>query len=336
MLSYILFLLGFIALIKGADFLVVGAATLARHFRISDLVIGLTIVAFGTSAPELAVSLFANLQGNTELAVGNILGSNIANILLILGVAAIIHPLVVQRNTVWKEIPFSLLAALVLAFVANDSLIDQAPRSAITRIDGLILLAFLVIFLYYVYGIARISPVSSTVKERIIPEEEAALASSSATSKGEFILWKSLSLVVSGLVGLVAGGKWIVDGAIEITELFGVSQSLIGLTVVAIGTSLPELATSALAAYRKNADIAVGNAVGSNILNIFWILGTSAVIQPLPFQSKNNLDVLVAIVASLLLFSAVFVNKHRVINRSTGIGFIIIYLTYITFLVIQG
>jgi cation:H+ antiporter len=331
MLTYLLFLLGFVALIKGADFLVAGAAALARQFKISDLVIGLTVVAFGTSAPELAVSLLASLQGSTQLAIGNILGSNIANILLILGVAAIIHPLVVHRNTVWKEIPFSLLAVLVLAFVANDALIDDAPRSAITRIDGLILISFLLIFLYYVFGIARSTPPSSPAKPETTKSDSIA-----PVPKSEPDTWKSIFLVVVGLAGLVAGGNWIVDGAIEIAGLFGVSQSLIGLTVVAIGTSLPELATSALAAYRKNADIAVGNAVGSNILNIFWILGTSALIQPLPFQSQNNLDVVVAILASVLLFSAVFVNKHRVITRPTGILFVTIYVSYIIFLVIQG
>ena len=276
-------------LIKGADYLVTGASSLAFKLGIAPLVIGLTIVAFGTSAPELIVNLLASFSGNTDIAIGNILGSNIVNILVILGVSAIIYPLTVRKSTVWKEIPFALLAVVVLAFLASDALIDGAATSWLTRIDGLILISFFAIFLYYIVGIAKQSPEDTLEKP------------------ADLSLMRSGLLILVGLIGLVVGGKWIVDGAIVFAQSLGVSQALIGLTIVAIGTSLPELATSVVAAYKKNTDIAVGNIVGSNILNIFWILGISAFITPLPFAPVMTIDILVTLFASLLLFLALFV-----------------------------
>lgn len=233
MLTYILFIIGFVILIKGANLLVDGAASIANKLKISSIVIGLTIVAFGTSAPEFIVNIFASVQGNTEIAIGNILGSNIANILLILGISAIIYPLATQKNTVWKEIPLSLLTAILLGVLVNDTLIDGGTFSGLTRIDGIVLLSFFLIFLYYTFGIAKVSGENSDLEIKQLSN------------------LKSTIYIVGGLLGLVIGGKWIVDGAIKIAELFNVSQSLIGLTVVAIGTSLPELATSAVAAYKR-------------------------------------------------------------------------------------
>jgi cation:H+ antiporter len=233
MLLYILFVLGFIVLIKGADLLVDGASSIAKKLDVSDLIIGLTVVAFGTSAPELFVNLLASLDGNTDLAIGNILGSNIANILLILGVASIIYPITVQKSTIWKEIPFSLLAALAMGVLANDRLIDGKSFSELSRSDGLILFGFFSIFLYYIVEVGR-----KTVSTK---DDEVKQLST----------LKSIVFILIGLIGLVLGGKWIVDGAIAMTSDFGVSQSFVGLTVVAIGTSLPELATSAVAAYKK-------------------------------------------------------------------------------------
>ena len=276
MLTYILFIVGFIFLVKGADLLVDGAAAFAKKFKISTLVIGLTIVAFGTSAPELVVNIFASISGNSEIAIGNILGSNIANILLILGISALIFPLPAKKSTIKKEIPFSLLAVLVLGILVNDLLIDQVnlldgASGLLSRIDGLILLAFMTIFMVYTFGIAK------------NPEE---------AGEGEEIknlpLAKSIAYIGIGLLGLVLGGRWIVNGAVKIAELFNVSEALIGLTIVAVGTSLPELATSAVAAYKKQADIAIGNIVGSNIFNIFFVLGVSSIIRPLPFNAKFN------------------------------------------------
>ena len=317
MLTYLLFLLGFVLLIKGAAWLVDGASAIARRFNVSDLVIGLTVVAFGTSTPELFVNVVASIKGSTEIAVGNVLGSNIANVLLILGISAIIYPLSVSKGTVWKEIPFSLLAVVVLGLMANDRLIDGSGSSLLTRIDGLVLLAFFLIFLYYSFSIA-------TAIEGMDDH---------VTVKTPGIA-KSLLLVITGLIGLTLGGKWIVDGAVMLAKSFGMSESLVGLTVVAVGTSLPELATSAVAAYKKNVDIAVGNVVGSNIFNIFFVLGISATIKPLPFDTRSNLDIGVVVLSSLLLFLAMFTGKRHSLDRWEGIMFLILYGGYIAFLII--
>ena len=316
MLTYILFVIGFVFLIKGADLLVDGAASIARSLRVSDLVIGLTVVAFGTSTPELFVNLIASFKGNTDIAIGNVLGSNTANILLILGISSIIYPLSVAKGTVWKEIPFSLLAAVVLVFAANDQILDKAAVSVLTRIDGLIFLCFFTIFIYYTFSIAaRVEGV-----EEHVPVKQSS--------------WqRSLLFIIAGLAGLTIGGKWIVDGAVILAKKLGMSESLIGLTIVAVGTSLPELATSAVAAYKQNAEIAVGNVVGSNIFNIFFVLGISATIRPLPFQTKNNLDLGVVILSSLMLFFFMFTGKKHSLDRWEGIVCLILYFGYVAFLI---
>jgi len=317
MLTYILFIVGFMLLIKGADLLVDGASSIAKKLKISAIVIGLTIVAFGTSMPELIVNIFASVGGNTDIAIGNILGSNIANILLILGISAIIYPLATKKNTVWKEIPLSLLAAILLGVMANDMLIDGAGFSGLTRIDGIILIAFFIIFLYYTFGIAKVS------------------GEASDTGIKQFGYLKSAVYIICGLAGLAIGGKWIVDGAVKIAELFNVSQSLIGLTIVAVGTSLPELATSAIAAYKKQTDIAIGNVVGSNIFNIFWILGVSSIIRPLPFNANSAVDILMTVFASLILFVIMFIGKKHTVERWQGALMVMIYIGYVGFLIIN-
>ena len=284
MLTYLLFGLGFILLIKGADWLVNGASAIARRFNVSDLVIGLTVVAFGTSTPELFVNIVASGKGNTDIAIGNVLGSNISNVFLILGVSAIIYPLSVSKGKVWKEIPFSLLAVIVMGLMANDRWVDGGAYSLLTRIDGLVLLAFFLIFLYYSFSIAQ---AVEGINEHV-PDISHGMA-------------KSFLLVIIGLIGLILGSQWIVDGAVKLATGLGMSESLVGLTIVAVGTSLPELATSAMAAYRRKVEIAVGNVVGSNIWNIFFVLGVSSTIKPLPFQTKSILDIGVVVLASLLL-----------------------------------
>ncbi|MBW6500477.1 MAG: calcium/sodium antiporter [Bacteroidales bacterium] len=316
--TYLIFILGFVVLITGANMLIDGSASIARKLSISNIAIGLTVVAFGTSAPEFIVSFFATLKGNTDLAIGNILGSNIANILLVLGISAIIFPIAVQRNTVLKEIPFSLLAVLLLGITANDILFDREATSVITRIDGLVFLLFLVIFITYTFTISKL--------------KENGEDSNEVKSYGYL---KSATFILIGLICLVLGGKWIVDGAVGIAELFNVSQSLIGLTVIAVGTSLPELATSAVAAFKKQTDIAIGNIVGSNVLNILWILGFNALIRPLPLNPASNIDILMTIFASLLLFVSMYVSKKHVIERWQGIVMVVIYFTYVGFLIIS-
>lgn len=317
--TYLFIVIGFILLIKGADYLIDGASSMARRFKISDLVIGLTIVAFGTSAPELVVNIFASLQNNAEIAIGNILGSNIANIFLILGAASIIYPLKVTKGTVWKEIPLSLLAAVILGVTANDALIDGVEFSGLTKIDGIVFWTFFLIFIYYTFGIAKNENNSEFVDKSKI-----------------FGVRKSVLYIVAGIMSLFIGGKFVVDGAVQIAQSFGVSELLIGLTIVAIGTSLPELVTSVMAAMKKNSDIAVGNVVGSNIFNIFFVLGTSAIINPIPFNVASNIDIIVTISASFLLFIAMFVGKKHILEKWQGIIFILIYVLYILFLLMRG
>lgn len=295
-----------------------GASSLAKRMGVSALVIGLTIVAFGTSAPELIVNIFASINGNTDIAIGNILGSNTFNILLILGISAVIFPLSVTKGTVWKEIPLSLLAAILVGLMVNDALIDGGIFSGLTRIDGFVLISFFIIFLYYTFGLSRVE----TSDETELPVHRHSLS-------------RSCLMIVGGLIGLVVGGKWVVDSATEIARIFGLSEAIIGLTVVAAGTSLPELATSAVAAYKKQSDIAVGNIVGSNIFNIFWILGVSASINPLPFSSLLMRDVFATIAATLLLFIFMFVGKRHTLERWQGWFFISLYIAYVILLIVQ-
>jgi cation:H+ antiporter len=314
-----LFVAGFYILIKGAGALVSGASALAYRYGVPAIVVGLTIVAFGTSTPELVVNLLASWQGNTDIAIGNILGSNIGNILLILGITAMIYPVSAQKNTVLKEIPFSLLAALVVAFLASDMFIDGAAASVLTRIDGLILLSFFAVFMYYIVAIMQAEPDE---------KKEGTTDMMSSTRM-------TLSIIL-GLAALVLGGKWVVDGAVALATLFGMSESVIGLTVVAIGTSLPELATSVVAALKKESDIAIGNVVGSNIFNIFWILGVSALIAPLPFAIAMNMDIFMTIAASLLLFVAMYIGKRHVLEKWQGAVFVIIYAVYVISLIVRN
>jgi cation:H+ antiporter len=310
-LPYLMIVIGFAFLIKGADMLVDGASAVARRFNVSDMVIGLTVVAFGTSAPELAVNLLAAVQKTTDIAIGNVIGSNIANIFLILGIAALIRPLQVTSEIVWREIPMCLLSAVVLAVLANDRLIDGGLTDSLTRIDGLVLFCFFAIFIYYaVAGALKIGDIA-----------ELPLADVMGTGR-------ALVFVGLGLLGLIGGGQMIVSGAVGISRQLGISEAVIGLSVVAIGTSLPELATSTMAARKGNADIAVGNVVGSNIFNILFILGISAFIQPLPFQAQSNVDIGAVLLATILLFLFMFTGRRHTIDRWEGSLFTALYVVY--------
>jgi cation:H+ antiporter len=317
-------------LVKGADWLVDGASSLAKRLGISDLAIGLTVVAFGTSMPELVVNITSSFSGATEIAIGNIIGSNTANILLILGVSSMMTSISVQTSTVWKEIPFALLASLVVCIMANDALFDGASSSVITRSEGIVLIAFFAIFLWYISGMAKTETgaVGETVHVRGV--------------------YTSCGSVLAGLALLIGGGKLTVSGAVIVAQAIGVSESLIGLTIVAVGTSLPELATSVVAARKGNADIAVGNIVGSNIFNIFWILGVSAVIAPLHFAPGMNVDLLVTVAATVLLFFVAHSGHlhHRLLfwrqrgyhalRRLDGAIMLIAYIAYVASLVWRG
>jgi cation:H+ antiporter len=309
---------GFFALIYGASLLVDSASSLAKQFNIPNIVIGLTIVSFGTSAPELIINSFASAQGDTAIALGNVVGSNIFNVLAILGISSIIYPLSVKTNTTWIEIPLSLLAATILLVIANDQLIERASASAVTRTDGIMLLFFFLIFMVYNFQLMK----SGT------GDDEVTIKNYTTT--------KSVLLLLLGLALLVAGGRGIVYSAVAIAEKFGISERIIALTIISIGTSLPELATSAVAAYKKQADIAIGNVVGSNIFNVFLVLGVSAVIHPVPLQEGTNLDLIVHLTSCMLLFLFIFTGKRHKIDRWEGILFTSMYVAYVVALIVMA
>lgn len=328
-MTYLLFLAGFVLLVKGADFLVGGASSVAKRYNIPELIIGLTIVSFGTSMPELIINLLASFDGSSELAIGNVFGSNIANILLILGVASIIMPLPIQRSIYFTEIPMSMVATFMVGFLANANLnfdINQSSNElrvlSLSRFDGVLLLIFFLLFMAYIYVVSK-----TKRKQDLNVQEE---------TGEELPMTKSILYIVGGCVALFLGGEWIVTSARDIAEQFGFTETFIGLTVVAVGTSLPELVTSVVAARKKQADLAVGNAIGSNIFNLLWILGLSAVIRPLPFDVATNTDILMVIATCALLIIAVIIGKKPRIDRWEGALFVMVYIAYIVYLVKRG
>jgi len=315
---YLLLLIaGFAPLIIGANLLVDNASSLAKRLKIPSMVIGLTIVGFGTSAPELVVNLLASIEKNSDLALGNIIGSNIFNILGILGISAIVYPLAIKKNTTWIEIPLCLLSAVIVILMSNDRIIDKMNYSIISRIDGSILLLFFIIFLSYNITLLK----TAQYNDEIIVKDKPA--------------FNSLLLILTGLILLIAGGRIIVVSASKVASDIGLSQRVIALTIVSIGTSLPELATSVIAARKKNVDLAIGNIVGSNIFNVFFILGISSVVHPVSLQPLSNIDMILNIFASLLLFIFIFIGKGRTIGRAEGAIFLLIYIIYIGFLIIS-
>ena len=317
-MTYLLFAIGFVLLIKGADFLVDGASSLAKRFGISDLIIGLTIVSFGTSAPELIVNIMATLKGAGDVGIGNIVGSNISNIALILGISAMIYPLAVQKSTIKSEIPFNILSAILL-FVLVNNFLGEGGVTQLSRIDGGILLLGFAAFFYYVFKLSKKN------KENLEEDKTERMS-----------LPSSVILIIVGIVALAYGGQWVVNGAVEIAKQLGLSEALIGLTIVAVGTSLPELAASAVAAYKKNSDIAIGNVVGSNLFNILWVLGLSAVISPIDFSPKMNVDIGIFGLVAVLLFLFSAIGKKKEISRWKGAVFVLGYAAYVVFLVIRG
>ena len=312
----ILFLLGGMALILlGANGLTDGSSSVAKRFGISDLVIGLTIVAFGTSAPELMVSLVSSIKGSAQLAIGNVVGSNIFNILMIVGLTAVVMPIKVQKNTITNEIPLVLLSSLALVACASDIVLDGGVGNVIGRGDGILLLLFFAIFMRYTFSIAKSSGEESGEQIKLMP------------------IWKSLLFIVLGLAGLIFGGQLFVDGASGIARSLGVSESVIGLTLVAGGTSLPELATSVVAAVKKKPGIAIGNVIGSNLFNIVLVLGASATVTPLPLGNIGVSDMLMLVVSSVLFWAAGWFFKDKTITRIEGAIMVALYVGYIWWLI---
>ncbi len=305
----ILLILGFALLLLGADWLVRGGSSLAKRFNVPEIVIGLTVVAFGTSMPELMVNLMSRLKGVTDITFGDAIGSNNFNILIILGITALLCPLVVKKATIWKEIPFALFVALLVMFLANDQWLNPRAIDMLSRWDGIIMLAFFGLFLIYTVHLSKTGAIE-------------------ASNVKVYSLFLTIGFIVTGIVGLIAGGKVVITQAVIIAEQFGVSQKVIGLTIVAAGTSLPELATSVVAALKKHPDIAIGNIVGSNIFNLLFILGISSTISPLPYKIAFNQDFTLMLVATTLLFVYMFIPKKHRLDRWQGLLFILIYVGY--------
>jgi cation:H+ antiporter len=303
--------IGFIPLIFGATWLVDGASSVAKKRNISNLVIGLTIVAFGTSSPELVVNIMAAVSGNSGFSFGNVVGSNIINILVILGLAALIYPMSVKSPTIWIEIPLCLLSAVILVIMAHDHFIDGSEVSIISRSEGLLLLGFFFVFMYY----------SWFAMKRGEEEHDIQLK--------EFSTMKSWLMIIVGMILLAGGGQVIVYFAEKFAIDYGIPDRIIGLTILSIGTSLPELSTSIIAAVKKNADISIGNIIGSNLFNTFLILGASATIQPINLEKGASLDLWVNVLATILLFLFVFTRKGRMIDRLEGAVMVLIYGGYL-------
>ena len=306
---------GLLLILLGANGLTDGAASIAKRFRIPSIVIGLTIVAFGTSAPELTVSVSSALKGSADIAIGNVVGSNIFNTLMIVGCTALFAPIVISRNTLRKEIPLCILSSIVLLICANDVFLDHSSKNIISTTDGLLLLCFFIIFLGYTFAIAFQGKKEGETEEEI----------------KQLPMWRSILYIIGGLVALIAGGN--LDGASGIARNLGVSESVIGLTLVAGGTSLPELATSIVAALKKNPEIAIGNVIGSNLFNIFFVLGCSASITPLHLTGITNMDLLVLVGSSILLWIFGLFFAKRTITRIEGSILILCYIAYTTVLI---
>ncbi len=319
----LLVLAGLGILLVGGEIFVRGSASIAAKLKISALVIGLTVVAFGTSAPELIINIYSAIGGASDIALGNILGSNIANILLGLGVAGLILPFSVKKGTAFKEIPFAILTVLVLFFLASDKLIGDGSSfsNMLSRADGFVLISFFFIFLYYTYGLTKVE--GDQDQEKISTYSWPA----------------SLGYIFGGMLCLFFGGKMLVDNAVIIARLVGLSELFIGLTITAIGTSLPEIITSGIAAYRKHPDLAIGNIVGSNIFNILWVLGITPVIAPLPIEGAVTTDILITLGVTILLFVILFIggtHGRLKLRRGEAITFILLYIVYIVYVILRA
>lgn len=324
MIASIAFLAGGLALILfGANWLTDGAAAIARRWGVSDLVVGLTVVAFGTSAPELVISVMSAIEGSAGLAIGNVVGSNIFNIFAIIGITALVSPIKIERSILTKDIPLVVLSALALLAIGNATLLDGASVNMVTRVDGILLLLFFTIFMRHTFSTAHAQQQNATQEP-----------TSGAMSVAPMPVLKSVLLVAAGLSGLIVGGNLFVDGASAIALSLGVSDAVIGLTIVAAGTSLPELATSIAAATKGKPGMAVGNVIGSNIFNIFFVLGTAATVRPLPFGSISNFDLLTLTAACALFWIFGWMIKVRTITRGEGTFLALCYVAYITYKVL--
>lgn len=323
-LTIILLLVGIALVLFGADRLTEGATGLARRFNMTELVIGLTVVAFGTSLPEFITSFMSALKGNSDISIGNIVGSNIFNALAIVGCSAAVSPIVISKSTVSKDIPFAILASLALIVVCSDIWIDGAgSTNLLSRTDGILLLGFFAVFMAYTFSIAK--PKAEDTACTAQANDEA------ATAHPEMATWKIILFIVIGLAGLIGGGNLFVDAASKIAISLGISETIVGLTIVAVGTSLPELATSIVAARKGSSAIAIGNVVGSNIFNIFFVMGVCATISPMPVGNISSVDLMLLLVSILMLWQ--FSASKRLVERWEGCVMVLCYAAYMAYIV---
>lgn len=317
-MSYVLLVIGFIILIKGADFFVDGASSIAKIAKMPTLLIGLTIVAFGTSAPEAAVSINAALKGSNDIAIGNVIGSNIFNLLVAVGISAMIRPIKVQKTTIIKEYPLSMYSVALLIILSLDNLFAGNDANLLTRGDGLILLLGFGVFMFYLIEMAVLSKEADDEVEEIV----------------KLPLSKSIIFSILGLVGIVFGGDMVVKSATDIALHVGMSETLVGLTIVAVGTSLPELVTSVTAARKGESDIAIGNIIGSGLFNIFFVLGVSATIHPIAVSSKLIFDFI--ILAIVTVISHVFAYSKKEVDKKEGFALTAMYIAYMVYIIIRN
>lgn len=319
MITYVLLILGFILLIKGADLFVTGSSSIAKLLKIPSIIIGLTIVALGTSMPEASVSVNAAITGKNELAISNVIGSNIFNLLMVMGICSIINPMSVQKSILKKEFPFSALITVLLLIFSVDKLIKNSDGNILSQVEGgILLLVFIVFLLYTIYDALK------SRKQNANSETEDYKVISPL---------KSVIFIFIGIAGIIFGGNLIVESASQIAASFGISQTLIGLTIVAIGTSLPELVTSVVAAKKGESDIAIGNAIGSNIFNILFILGASAFIHPIAVNLFTIYDIIILIAASLIAYF--FAIGRRTVDRIEGSIMVTMYLAFSVFIIVR-
>lgn len=318
LLNIIIIMIGFVLLIKGADFLVDGASEIAKRFHIPEIVIGLTIVAIGTSMPELVVSVTSALEGHSDLAIGNVVGSNIANMFLILGVCSIIRPLIFKKETRLYEIPFTILTTILLFFLCINGSGKQI--NAITREEGMILLVFCILFIIYNLIMAK--------KGEEFDKGDRILEIRTEENK-QVPLWESLFGIIIGIVGLKLGGDLVVENSVKIAQILGISEKLISLTIVAFSTSLPELITSIAATKKGETDMAIGNILGSQLFNILLIIGLSAILAPISYSKSYDSNIILLIVGSIVLGLFPFVGKKNEMTRSNGIVFVLTYIVYL-------
>lgn len=326
-LAYVLLIIGFVFLVKGADFFVSGSSSIARFFKIPSFIIGLTIVAFGTSAPEAAVSITAAFTGQNDISLGNVVGSNLFNLLAVVGVCALIKPIGVKTSILAKEFPFSILATVALLLMGLDVFFGAGDVNILSSNEAWVLILFFCIFVFMLVT----SALSARKSKEIIDLADDAEAEEPPQKKQP--LWKSILLAVVGLVGIIGGGQLVVNSAREIALSFGISESLIGLTIVAIGTSLPELVTSIVAATKGESDIAIGNVVGSNIFNILFVLALSAAIRPISFDLNAIIDLGILIAVSLLTYIFAIVKKG--VNRIEGGVLVTLYIGYMVYIILR-